>query len=388
VTLIVVLGLVALYNGKVYGDFKLAHPEITNMASAGAVLFKRHPKFGQYLFSASETCVLLFVMAAHVVSFKIMMAVLLSPREYCNIYWSLLGAFVQFIFGLPRTMRHTAYISVLSTISVLVAVIMVIADVAHQHNDPNVASELVPPTLGFASAFTGVLNIILAYAGHVAYFTLSTELRTTTHFKYALYLQMIFAIALYAITGAVIYYFVGPGVQSPALKSASPNIAKASFGVASFTIVVAGVVNGHVAAKHIYHGLFKQYMAKDNFMAYFIWTVINFVGWALAWLLAELIPSFPHILAIIGCVFTSWFSCEYPRLYQQALTRPDGISGFMWMDMNKGKMFDGPKNMALSAVNIAMPIIGGAIMIAGLISTGMELASGASGKVFSCSVAT
>jgi hypothetical protein len=60
----------------------------------------------------------------------------------------------------------------------------------------------------------------------------------------------------------------------------------------------------------------------------------------------------------------------------------------MWMDMNKGKMFDGPKNMALSAVNIAMPIIGGAIMIAGLISTGMELASGASGKVFSCSVAT
>jgi hypothetical protein len=59
----------------------------------------------------------------------------------------------------------------------------------------------------------------------------------------------------------------------------------------------------------------------------------------------------------------------------------------MWMDMNKGKMFDGPKNMSLAAVNIAMPFLGGAIMIAGLISTGMELASGASGKVFSCKVA-
>jgi Transmembrane amino acid transporter protein len=313
-TLIVGLGLVALYNGKVYGDFKLAHPEITNMASAGRVLFKKHPKFGQYLFSASETCVLLFVMAAHVVSFKIMMAVLLSPRQFCNIYWSLLGAFVQFIFGLPRTMRHTAYISVLSTVSVLVAVIMVIADVAHRYNDPDVEADLVPPSAGFASAFTGVLNIILAYAGHVAYFTLSTELRITTHFKYALYLQMIFAIALYAIAGGVIYYFVGPTVQSPALKSASPSIAKASFGVASFTIVVAGVVNGHVAAKHVYHGLFKQYMAKNNAKSYFIWTVINFIGWALAWLLAELIPSFPHILAIIGCVFTSWFSCECAHL--------------------------------------------------------------------------
>jgi hypothetical protein len=313
VTLIVVLGLVGLYNGKVYGDFKLAHPEITNMASAGRVLFKRHPKFGQYLFSASETCVLLFVMAAHVVSFKIMMAVLLSPRQFCNIYWSLLGAFVQFLFGLPRTMRHTAYISILSTISVLVAVIMVIADVANRNKHPDVESELVPPTLGFASAFTGVLNIILAYAGHVAYFTLSTELRVTTTFKFALYLQMIFAIALYAITGAVIYYYVGPGVQSPALKSASPNIAKASFGVASFTIVVAGVVNGHVAAKHVYHGMFKKYMEKDTPMAHFIWITINFVGWALAWLLAELIPSFPHILAIIGCVFTSWFSCECSR---------------------------------------------------------------------------
>jgi hypothetical protein len=60
----------------------------------------------------------------------------------------------------------------------------------------------------------------------------------------------------------------------------------------------------------------------------------------------------------------------------------------MWMDMNKGRMFDGPKNKALSAVNFSMPIIGAAIMIAGLISTGMELASGASGKVFSCAVAT
>jgi hypothetical protein len=57
-----------------------------------------------------------------------------------------------------------------------------------------------------------------------------------------------FDITLYTITAGVIYRFAGDGVKSPALGSTSPLLAKIAYGIALPTIVVAGVINGHVAA--------------------------------------------------------------------------------------------------------------------------------------------
>lgn len=54
---------------------------------------------------------------------------------------------------------------------------------------------------------------------------------------------------MYLIVAIVTYRYAGTDVKSPALSSASPLLQKVAYGVAIPTIVIAGVINGHVAAK-------------------------------------------------------------------------------------------------------------------------------------------
>jgi hypothetical protein len=52
---------------------------------------------------------------------------------------------------------------------------------------------------------------------------------------------------LYTITATVIYRFTGDSVVSPALGSAGPLLSKVAYGIALPTIIISGVINGHVA---------------------------------------------------------------------------------------------------------------------------------------------
>jgi hypothetical protein len=56
---------------------------------------------------------------------------------------------------------------------------------------------------------------------------------------------------------AVIYFYGGPLVTSPALGSAIPVVTKIAFGFAIPTIIIAGVVNGSLACKYIYIRMWK-----------------------------------------------------------------------------------------------------------------------------------
>jgi hypothetical protein len=75
ILLIIFMGSIATYNGYVIGQYSRAHPSVHSFAGAGATLFKRCPKFGAGLFATIMICVLIFIMAAHVVGFQVMMIV-------------------------------------------------------------------------------------------------------------------------------------------------------------------------------------------------------------------------------------------------------------------------------------------------------------------------
>jgi hypothetical protein len=66
-------------------------------------------------------------------------------------------------------------------------------------------------------------------------------------FHKALYTLQITDTILYTVTAVVIYVYTGDSVRSPALGSTSPLLAKVAYGIALPTIVIAGVINGHVA---------------------------------------------------------------------------------------------------------------------------------------------
>jgi len=66
-------------------------------------------------------------------------------------------------------------------------------------------------------------------------------------------------------------------------------------------IVIAGVINGHVAAKYIYVRVFRgtNHMQTRSFRAVGSWVAISLVLWIIAWIIAEAIPVFNNLLSLI-----------------------------------------------------------------------------------------
>lgn len=117
-----------------------------------------------------------------------------------------------------------------------------------QRPDPQVQATTV---VAFPTAFGSIANIIFAYAGHVAFFSFISELKNPHDYPKALFFLQGWDISMYVVASVVIYRYGGPDVSSPSLGSTGPLIAKIAYGIALPTIVIAGIISAHVAAKYM-----------------------------------------------------------------------------------------------------------------------------------------
>lgn len=194
-----------------------------------------------------------------------------------------------------------------------------------------------------------VSNIVVAYAGHVAFFGFISELEKPQDFPKALALLQTVAISFYVTVAVVIYYYAGQAVKSPALNSAGPLFMKVAYGIAVPTIVIAGVVNAHIAVKTIYvcywrgnrstdsDGRRVNVMSEKSFRAIFSWCLLCALCWIAAWVLGSAIPVFSELLGLLGAALCSWFTLGMPAIF--------------WLWMNKGTHFKDWKQILLTLLN-------------------------------------
>jgi hypothetical protein len=107
--LIAFLGIVAWYTGYIIGKFKLAFPQVCSFADVGEMVAGR---IGREIMSASTILILVFIMAAHILSFAIAMNAL-TNRATCSVVFSVVGLALSFILGLPRKLETISWISAL-----------------------------------------------------------------------------------------------------------------------------------------------------------------------------------------------------------------------------------------------------------------------------------
>ncbi|TKA63172.1 hypothetical protein B0A49_07190 [Cryomyces minteri] len=368
--LIVGFGLLATYSGYVIGQFKLAYPQVHSFADAGELIAG---PIGREILGAGQVLVLVFIVAAHVLTFSVMMNVL-TEHGTCSIVFAAVGAVVSFGLTLPRTLQKVSYLSIASCISITAAILVTMVGVGITKpgllqtfavGNPVTHATLTTGTLG-------LMQIIVAYSGHIAFFGFISELRDPRSFRKALFLLQGLSVAFYITVGVVIYYFAGASVGSPALGATSPVLRKVAYGIAMPTIVVAGVINGHVAAKYIYVRMWRgtNVMRERSARAYGSWYAICATIWLMGWVIAEAVPAFNQLLALVGSLFCTWFSF--------------GCCAYFWLWMNWGSWNKGWRKRSLVVVNLAMFAVCCALCGIGLYASGKEIHDGHGGQVFSC----
>ncbi|KAE8145747.1 transmembrane amino acid transporter protein-domain-containing protein [Aspergillus avenaceus] len=295
IIILVCLGILATYTGYVIGQFKWKYPHISNMADAGEVIAGA---FGRELLGIGQILFLVFIMASHLLTFVIAMNTI-TEHGTCSIVFGVVGMVVSFVLSLPRTLAKMSWLSLVSFISILSAVIVTMIGVGITAPGSDTIQATVDTNL--FHGFTAVTNIVFAFSGHAAFFGLAAELKNPRDFPKALVLLQSIDISLYIVAAVVIYRYGGADVASPALGSASPVVSKVAYGIALPTIIIAGVINGHIAFKYIYIRIFRgtDRMHKRDWIAVGSWIGIGLALWILAWIIAESIPVFSNLLSLI-----------------------------------------------------------------------------------------
>lgn len=229
--MIIGIGIITTYTGYTIGQFKCRYVQTHSMADAGELLFG---SLGRETIGMAQLLFFAFVMGSHVLTFSIMMNVL-TEHSTCTIVFSFIGLIVSFFLTLPRRLENLSHISSISFISIIGAVFISMVGVSFTNTTPkHIPLFSAPPSV--YEACLAVTNIIFAYAGHVAFFTLFSELRSLKDYPKSLALLQICEILLYTITAIVMYSFAGPGITSPALNSAGKIYRKISYGIAIPTV--------------------------------------------------------------------------------------------------------------------------------------------------------
>ncbi|KAL9097262.1 MAG: hypothetical protein Q9165_000689 [Trypethelium subeluteriae] len=346
----------------------MQHPTIQSFADAGHIMGGRCL---EWVFMVAGYLNLVFIAAAHILTFKTAMTHI-THTHLCAILWSVIAVLVSFVLTIKRTSLSQSYVSVLSCLSITVAIIIVAAALAlhpTSHLTP-----IHPLVHDFPTSFRAILNMVTSFCGHVAFIGFISELRSPASFPKALAVTEVAAIVYYCVIAALVYHFAGDAVASPAINSAPAHWRLAAWCVAMPTIVVAGVINMHVATKQVYVRYWRgtHVVNQRSVRSYASWMAMLAGGWALAWVLAEAIPDFHHFLAFISALFNGWFMLAIPAMF--------------WFYMHKGAYFRNWKRVFGFVVNTVVLTIGLMIFVIGMYTSGVALAHGEGGKPFSCKI--
>ncbi|KAE8378989.1 transmembrane amino acid transporter protein-domain-containing protein [Aspergillus bertholletiae] len=360
IILLLGLGLLATYTGYTIGQFRWAYPHIQSMADAGEVLMG---SFGREFLGTGQLLLVIFIMASHILTFTVAMNTI-TDHGTCSIVFGVVGLVISYILCLPRTSAKMSYLSIASFISVFSAVMIVMIAVGIQrpaHDGPQATVDT-----SLYKAFLAVCNIVFSFSGHVAFFGFMSELKDPKEYPKSLFLLQGIDVCLYIVTSVVIYYYAGQDVTSPALGSASPVVRKVAYGIALPTIIIGGVVNGHVACKYVYVRIFRgsDRMHKKDLVATGSWVLLMLLLWIVAWVIAEAIPVFNNLLSLVASLFASCAT--------------------FWLYLNRGRLFATPMKICLTILNVLIIGIAGCICGLGLYVSGKALHDDPGSASFSC----
>jgi amino acid permease len=373
IILLVFMGAMSTYSGLVMGEFRKQHPWVQSFGDAGEVMGRSigMGKLFQEVFGWAQTLFQIFVMGSHLLTWTICLNTL-TDSSTCTIVWGVVGLAVFWLLNTPRTLRAAGYYSFVSFASIFTAVLITMIDVGIEKPIGTTSIE-VSRTIGFTSAFLSVTNIAVAFSGHSCFFSVMSELKQPNDWPKALMLLQTCDTILYIVVSVVIYVYVGQDVPSPALSAAGSHVVrKVIWGIAIPTIVIAGVIYGHVAAKYIFVRVFAgtKHVAKRTTVGLLGWLGITASIWVIAWVIAQSIPVFSNLLGLVCALFASWFTY--------------GIPGSLWLWMNYGEWFSTPKKSLQFAANATLMLVGLLLCALGLWCSGEAIAQDKGTTPWSC----
>ncbi|KDN49604.1 hypothetical protein K437DRAFT_77274 [Tilletiaria anomala UBC 951] len=343
VLIALLFSVLAFWAGMQYYHFRIAYPGISNLEDAGYLLFGR---VGREFFGCSQVAFSIFLQGSHCILGS--QALYALGWHGCSLALGAVWAIISFIFNFPRDYSKLGGLAVAAISSILIAIVYTII-IAGISGPQLPAGEAVAKNIQLfgtsraeplttTAALLQVANIFLSFGANTAYFPIMCEMKNVRHFPRTLAMLIALNVIVYLGVGLGVYLEIGQYVVAPAFDSLPPVHAKAVYGIALVTIVIAGCESGQIAAKQIFVRIFRDrpyHMQTNTFAGWATWIGINACTWFLAWLVSSLIPVFPQFLGLESSLLWVLFSI---------------FASVFWFHLNKGRWFVGTAKHKLNAL--------------------------------------
>ncbi|KAI2642197.1 transmembrane amino acid transporter protein-domain-containing protein [Xylaria nigripes] len=369
------LGLLAIFTSYIVGQVKLKYPHVQHYADAVGLMWGR---VGYEVTGAMFVLQLVFLVGSHTLTGTIALENI-ADGKVCAIAFGIVSAVILLLLSLPPSFAEIAILGYIDFASIMLAIGITVIATGVQRGQLAMASDWSAwpaEDTDFVKAFIAVTNIVFAYSFAICQFSFMDEMHTPKDFPKAIWALGIIEIIIYTLTGALIYVFVGQGVQSPALLSAGPLISKIAFGVGLPVIFISGSINGTTVGRYIHGRIYANSVTRyiNTVKGWISWITLITVITLIAWVIAEAIPFFEDLLAISSALFVSGFSFYFPAV--------------MWyMLIREGSAFS-KENMMTGILSLFSFIVGIVILVGGTYSSIVDIIqsyeAGTVGGAFSC----
>lgn len=195
--------------------------------------------------SMHATCTAVFVAVAAIIGFGFS-----SIRTLGRISWlAWIGVTSIIVAGKSRLLflKSLRYLIASLVLTVTIAVGLQDRPAAAPKNLPWKSDFKLVGSPTFTEAIAAISALVFSYAGTPAFFSIVAEMREPKHYTRALILCQSVVTLVYVAVGAVVYYYCGSYVSSPALGSAGPSVKKVAYGLGLPGLIVSAAVLLHVS---------------------------------------------------------------------------------------------------------------------------------------------
>ncbi|KAI1777530.1 transmembrane amino acid transporter protein-domain-containing protein [Hypoxylon cercidicola] len=391
--LTVVQALIVLYTSIVLWEFCLRHPEVRDVCDIGQMLFwgqKWAWYFTAVMFILNNT----FIQGLHVLVGAKYLNTMVGPDASISCQTVSFGAIVAvicWVSSLPRTFSMLSKLGTASAAFTFVSVILatIFAGVedhpaGFNAEDGNPIVTAVPVlSTTFVSGLGAFLNISYTFIGQITLPSFIAEMREPRDFPKALWACTILEIIVFSVVGAVTYAFVGNQyMTSPAFGSLMPLYKKVAFSFMIPTIIFLGVLYASVSARFIFFRIFQnsRHKSEHTVVGWATWALILLVTWILAFVIANSIPFFNSLLALMSSLFDSFFGFIFWGVAYFRMRKADGAVALL-RDRTFRGWFEGILNIIIILTGIFFLTVGTYASVQGILD---EFALGTVGSAFQC----
>ncbi|KAI9891400.1 MAG: hypothetical protein M1814_002719 [Vezdaea aestivalis] len=394
----ILIAAIVLYTSLVIWEFCLRHPEVRDVCDIGQMLFW-NKTWAWYFTAAMFLLNNTFIQALHVlIGAKYLNT--MTNGAVCTVAFSAITTIICFICSLPRTFSTLAKLATASAFFTFISVILATIFSAIEphplgYNSGKTVGGVVQsgepivlaiPGQGttFVAGMSAFLNISYTFIGQITIPSFIAEMREPRDFPKALWAVTICEIVVFGLVGSIVYAYTGNQyMTSPAFGSIGNEVyKKVSFSFMIPTLIFLGVLYASVSARFVFFRIFEgsRHKSSHTFVGWASWTAILAATWVMAFVIAEVIPFFSDLLALMSSLFDSFFGFIFWGVAYIRMRNADYGRGW-WKHAKARDLITLVINLVIIAIGIFFLTVGTYASVDSII---LNYESGLVGGVFTC----